>query len=330
MKVSILTITYNHERYITQAIESILVQKVNFDYEIVIGEDCSKDSTRGIVVDFQKRYPGKIRLLLREQNLGAIRNLVQTLHACQGEYVAILEGDDYWTSPHKLQKQVAFLDEHPECSMCFHDATIIHEDGSREPRRYCRVDQKEIPTLEDLLVINFIPTCSVMFRRGLVGNFPDWFYTLKMGDWPLHILNAQHGKIGYINEVMGVYRVHSGGIWTCGGKAWSLDDYIARTKYSDIDFYEAINRHLGYKYNNLIRNQISDRSYSLMKIYRRREDWKGMRKYLLKAFFLRPLNGRVSLKLLVQSLLVSSFPGAYRRYHRLKDWHKNLKPESET
>lgn len=109
MKVSVLMITYNHEKFIAQAIDSILMQQVNFDYEIVIGEDCSTDGTRAIVIQYQKEYPDKIRLLLPEENLGMHKNFVQTFRACQGEYIALLEGDDYWTSPRKLQKQVDFF-----------------------------------------------------------------------------------------------------------------------------------------------------------------------------------------------------------------------------
>ena len=126
MKVSVLTITYNHEKYIAQAIESVLIQEVNFDYELVIGEDCSTDKTREIVIDYQRKYPHKIRLLLNEKNLGMHRNFAQTYHACRGQYIAVLEGDDFWTSPHKLQKQVDFLDNNPDFAICFHNMQVIN------------------------------------------------------------------------------------------------------------------------------------------------------------------------------------------------------------
>ena len=130
MKVSVHMITYNHEKFIAQAIESALMQQVDFDYEIVIGEDCSTDRTREIVVAYQQRHPDKIRLLLHEQNVGVSLNDIRVYRACRGEYVAWLEGDDYWTSPHKLQKQADFLDSHPACSACFHPVTVFFEDGS--------------------------------------------------------------------------------------------------------------------------------------------------------------------------------------------------------
>src|SRR5437016_2968680 len=112
MKLSVMMITYNHERYVRHALDSVLMQKVDFDYEIVIGEDRSTDSTREILLEYRDKFPAKFRLLLHEQNIGVIRNCFTTLAACRGEYVALLEGDDYWTSDTKLQKQVEFLDSH--------------------------------------------------------------------------------------------------------------------------------------------------------------------------------------------------------------------------
>src|SRR5438132_1821213 len=102
MKLSVMMITYNHERFIAQALDSILAQRVNFDYEIVIGEDCSTDGTRDILMDFHRRYPDRIVLLLRDHNLGVMRNFEATLGACRGRYLALLEVDDYWTSENKL------------------------------------------------------------------------------------------------------------------------------------------------------------------------------------------------------------------------------------
>src|SRR5437762_2202436 len=217
MKLSVLVIVYNQARYVIQAIDSILMQEVDFDYEVVIGEDASTDGTREIVLDFEKRYPDRIRVLLRDQagaeadraaGLGGKTNFIQSLKACRGEYIALLDGDDYWTDPGKLQRQVDFLDNHPDFAISCHNARMFYEDGSKEPTNLIPPDQKEVSMLEDLLLANIIPTCSTVFRRELFGEFPDWFYTLKLGDWPLHILNAQHGKIGYINEVMASYRLH--------------------------------------------------------------------------------------------------------------------------
>ena len=123
MKVSVTIITYNHEKFIRKTLDSVLMQKVNFQYEIVIGEDCSTDNTKKILLEYQNKHPGKIRLLLAENNQGLVRNFMQTYRACKGEYIATLDGDDYWISSRKLQKQVDFLDRHGDFSMCFHPVT---------------------------------------------------------------------------------------------------------------------------------------------------------------------------------------------------------------
>lgn len=242
--VSVCMITYNHERFIAQAIESALMQETDFSVELVIGEDCSTDGTRAIVMEYAQRYPDRIRPLLRERNLGMITNFVATLQACRGKYIALLEGDDYWTDPHKLQKQVEFLEAHPECSICFHNAMVEYEDSSRPARTYCPPNQKTVSTLEDILERNLIPTCSVMYHWGLVRELPEWFFRLRMGDWPLHVLHAQHGKIGYVDRVMGVYRIHLGSIYSLSDK---LDWLIAV-----FDMYAELNAHLHREYQEKI------------------------------------------------------------------------------
>ena len=225
-KVSVSMITYNHEAFIAQAIESVLMQQCDFPFELVIGEDCSTDRTREIVRDYQEKHPDKIRLLLPETNLGMMRNFVQTMQACRGTYVALLEGDDYWTSPKKLQKQADYLDSHPECVTCFHDVKVVN-DSDDSSYLYSVHISKDIFTLEDLLENNPVPNCSTMFRNGLMESFPEWYYEMKLGDWPLHVMNARHGSTAYLNEVMGIYRVHSGGVWSTQNDIVRLKSIVA-------------------------------------------------------------------------------------------------------
>ena len=223
-KVSVSIITYNHREYIAQAIESALMQETDFEYEIVIGEDDSSDGTREIVLAYKEKYPDKIRLFLNDREdviyingkPTGRRNFANNFKHTQGQYIAYLDGDDYWTSPHKLQRQADFLDAHPECTICFHDVAKHFEADGLKPRRPAPRDRQKFAwyTLEDLLERNFITMCSVMYRNGVVPHFPDWFYTTPLADWPCHILHAQHGRIGYIDEMMAVYRVHGGGTWS--------------------------------------------------------------------------------------------------------------------
>ncbi|MBV5339620.1 MAG: glycosyltransferase [Deltaproteobacteria bacterium] len=275
MKVSVAIVTYNHEKYIAKALDTVLMQRVSFEYEIIIGEDCSTDNTRNIVTTYKARYPDKVRLFLNERNLGMHANGAQVLQACEGEYIAMLDGDDYWTSPEKLQKQVNYLDSHPECSACFHDALIIPDDRSDEPLHY-RAKQKEFSTVEDLLLDNFIPTAAVMFRRGLIESVPGWAKTLKMGDWVIHILNALHGPVGYIDETMSVYVVHRGGVWSM--KTWQEHTMAM------IELFEALDRHLEPKYTSSTRQILRWRYFDASVKYEQLGEMACARSFAVKAF----------------------------------------------
>jgi glycosyltransferase involved in cell wall biosynthesis len=261
MKLSVMMITYNHERFIAQALASVLAQRVNFDYEIIVAEDKSTDGTRDIVLDFHRRYPGRIVPLLRDQNLGAMRNFKDALAFCRGEYVALLEGDDLWTHEDKLQTQTNFLDEHPDYAICCHRARFVDETGGGQSRIYPTLPAGTYSIL-DLFDGNWIVTCSVMYRWGSVGSLPDWFLTLKMGDWPLHILVGRAGKIHLMDEVMSVYRIHQGGIWS---SLSHFDQIRAAT-----GMLMALDKHLGFQYTSTIRRTLA-RSYFEMAYHARQE-----------------------------------------------------------
>lgn len=212
--VSVCVITYNHEKYIRQALESILAQTTSFAIEILIGEDCSTDGTRNIILEFEKRYPKKIRTILSKVNMGANRNLIRTLGDCKGKYIAVLEGDDCWLSPLKLQKQVDFLESHPECTICFHPVEVYIQETGMVRGIWPDYNVAIITTLTDLIKTNYIPTCAVMYRNIQIKKMPDMYYDLKSGDWPLHVAYAQLGNIGYIADVMALYRSHSAGAFS--------------------------------------------------------------------------------------------------------------------
>ncbi len=215
--VDVNLITYNHENFVAKAIESVLEQQTNFAYRLIIGDDCSTDNTQSIIRSYAQQYPERIQTLLALEHRGIEhqdRVGMQVLRLSTAKYVALLDGDDYWTDRHKLQKQVDFLNTNTEFALCFHNVKVSYEDQGLEPWNYCPPDQKEISTLEDLLDRNFIATSSTVFRRECLGELPDWFLKMKSGDWLIYILSALNGKLGYLNEVMSVYRIHHAGLWT--------------------------------------------------------------------------------------------------------------------
>lgn len=124
-KISIMVITYNHENYIAKALESILMQETIYAYEVIIGEDCSTDHTMDVIMKYQKRFGKKMHLLTRQKNVGMMRNVLECLNYCKGEYIAFLEGDDYWTDPHKLQTQVDYMEKHNACILTSHGWMIV-------------------------------------------------------------------------------------------------------------------------------------------------------------------------------------------------------------
>lgn len=210
-------VTYNHEKYIARAIESVINQKVSFSYKILIGDDNSSDKTSAICKSYAEQYPDKIELLVNPQNIGAHNNGVNTYYRCfqsGAKWIALLEGDDFWLDDDKLQKQIDFLEAHPQYVGCFHNTEERYEnDDEKASFLYCNYSFARNISFDDLSYRNLIPTCSVVFRNNLFGKFPDWYNELKMGDWPLHLLNSQFGDYWYIPKVMAVHRLHAKSTW---------------------------------------------------------------------------------------------------------------------
>ncbi len=225
-KVSILMTTYNHAAVIGQAVDSVMTQHTTFPFELVVGEDASTDATRAILLEWQARYPDQIQFRLRPHKWGRRRNFVDVLQACRGEYIAILEGDDYWMAPDKLQRQADALDRDPTCAICFTAAWKLDERRPESPIWFGPRSRRERYTLADLCRRNFMATCTVMFRNHLWQTLPPWFATVPAGDWPLHVLNAQHGNIAYLDAVTAVHRIHAGGVWSARHVAARLQDKI--------------------------------------------------------------------------------------------------------
>jgi len=213
--VSVLVLTYNHERTIAGAIRSVLDQQFSQPWEVLVAEDCSTDATRARLAELAGEFPGRLTLLDRERNLGLSRNLEDALSRCRGRYISLLEGDDEWNSPHKLEHVVAALEARPDWTGCFHRCRVEHLDTNDPSFELPKSFQAGEATLTDLLRLNVIPTYSVMtYRAGVVRQFPEWHRGLACGDWCLNALHAAQGPLGYLPEVMTTYRVHARGMWS--------------------------------------------------------------------------------------------------------------------
>lgn len=208
-KVSVVSITYNQESFIRQALDGFVAQRTNFPVEVVIADDASRDATPAIIRDYAARYPQLFRPIFRSTNIGVHANFVATLSAARGEYLALCEGDDYWTDPLKLTKQVEFLDRHPRTSLCFHPVRVIH-DGAPDAE-FPPVSWRRDMSLEALLARNFIQTNSVVYRRQ--QRYDDIPANIMPIDWYLHVRHAINGEIAMLPDTMAVYRRHPQGIW---------------------------------------------------------------------------------------------------------------------
>lgn len=327
-KVSVFVVTYNHERFIAQALDSVLMQRVAFGFEIVIGEDCSTDRTLEIVESYEQRHPDRVRVLRAERNLGIARNWQRTVQACRGQYIAMLEGDDYWTNPQKLQKLADFLDGHPEFATCFHDALVVHENGLPD-KPFPIVPKKAVYALEDIVQGNFVPTSACMFRNGLVKEFPNWYATLpSYCDWHLHALNAQYGKLGYIDEVMSVYRVHAGAAWSQGGTStWSIATALQRHA-ENLNTLELLNRHFAYRFAQLVRPHIAKECFDLVWFHQCAGQWRDMRRYFWKGVRASPASPGIPWWAVLKYCGIAHLPPIYRLWKRLGRARKEASPDN--
>jgi glycosyltransferase involved in cell wall biosynthesis len=214
-KISVIVITYNHEKYLSQALNGILNQKIEAQIEIIIADDCSTDGTLTVACGYQSNYPSQIKILSTPRNLGHTRNYQRAWEAADGDYIAHCDGDDYWTSPEKLSKQLEFLESNPNYSCCGHKVwAISEEDGSKHgPVPRTEVDSFDT---EALLEACFPHNCSLLFRNRIFTKFPDFFFALTGHDWCIDILNSLGGPIKIMPEVMGVWRMRTNGLW--GGR----------------------------------------------------------------------------------------------------------------
>lgn len=217
--VSVHMITYNHAPYIREAIESVLAQQTDFPFELVIGEDHSPDNTLAIVREYQQRHPDIIRVITSDQNVGMARNARRTFEACTGKYIAYCEGDDYWNTPLKLQKQVDFLEANPSCSLVCSDYDILFEDTGRRLTFINRQNNLQPGKIDQIKSIirgtpsSGILTCTVMARRDLVALAVERNPAMLGGDTPQPCGDTPtwaglfvEGRIGYIDESLATYR----------------------------------------------------------------------------------------------------------------------------
>lgn len=258
-RVSVSITAFNHAKYIRQALDGVLSQKTNFPYEILVGEDNSTDGTREIVRDYAARFPDRITAFFHDDaskmrikgRLTGRANFTNNLRSARGEYIAMLDGDDFWTDENKLAQQVAQLDADPTLSMSFHDCIVVNEEGTPidSPKTIRTIKPRY--KLEEMIAGEFeAQTCTVMFRRETIEHLPQWYFEASVGDFVLHVLSGHRGDFGFIDKAMGCYRIHGGGIWSQGASATDWSKRSEEQNRRSLSRYEMMCDLLGAVANN--------------------------------------------------------------------------------
>lgn len=270
-KVSVCITAYNHVNYISQALDGVLAQQTDFAFEILVGEDGSADGTREIVQEYANQHPKIMRPFFNDRsnviyingNPSGRWNLVNLIEHARGEYVALLDGDDYWTDPQKLQLQADLLDSHHDCSFAFHNAMELDENTGRlQPFRGLALEgeapqrirdsghgQVSEVGLQDLFFTWMVPTASIMFRNSMLEPFPEWYFRAISGDHMLQLLLARNGKALYLNRCMSVYRKHAGGV--------TLRHSSATVRRNWARMHYVFNRFFNYEYDHLLAGRLA-------------------------------------------------------------------------
>lgn len=256
-KVSIVMLVYNHERFLRQALDSILMQEVNFDYELIVGEDCSSDKSAEILKEYEIKFNGKMMPIYRKKNIGMVENDIDCFGRCRGEYFAYLEGDDYWTDSHKLQYQVDYLDNNLDCVCICHECDVVDIDGNFT-RKYNGREKKYTYTLDDFCNWDIcVPSNAKMYRlqetKKIIEKYDNEIkkYNIVPADRVMSLLMLKLGRIDYVPDTMSVYRFYE----EDGGTNWSSTHSGLRTWYLPSYYYlsklnlEKIAKAIGFDIN---------------------------------------------------------------------------------
>ena len=262
--VSISCITYNHEPYIRQCLDGFMMQKCDFKFEVLIHDDASTDGAIAIIKEYQKKYPDTIKPIFQEENQYSQGqrgiSLKYNFARAKGKYIAMCDGDDYWTDPLKLQKQVEYMEENDDCSLCYHKTRVKMADNSREDYFFGAKDV-EIPTkfiLEDFIKTNNafgVRTVAMLLRSEIVLPVPKWQIKSPISDLVLQLYCGSKGKYGYLPDEMAVYKRGTPG-------AWSENNHSAEWRMKQIHdmntAYTLFDENTNYKYHDLIKKRNED------------------------------------------------------------------------
>jgi glycosyltransferase involved in cell wall biosynthesis len=274
--VSVAITAYNSANWLARALESVLQQRTNFSFEIVIGDDCSQDDTVSIANSYREKHPTIIKVLERTKNIGIQRNYYETFENCRGKFIAWLDADDYWTDPEKLAIQVETLEADPSINICCHFVRWIKPDGEIKRDKWPYISAGRYG-LEEILRSCFIPTPSVMFRAGIHRKLPAWYFDLApITDWPIWVLSTLSGDIVLLDRIMADYVHTPGSASTSKGSMFLYN--------IEVRFYDTIESILPANWRRFVRAEKGKRYESIAYWVRKQGDFTASRQAAFKAF----------------------------------------------
>lgn len=274
--VSVVITTFNSSEWLARALDSVLEQQTNFPIEIVIGDDCSSDTTINIACSYRDLHPDMISVLQRSENIGMCRNYYETFEQCRGEFIAWLDADDYWTDPQKLAIQVELLKSDPSINVCGHIVRWITSDGVVKREKFPSIPPGRYG-LAEIIRHNFLPSCSVMFRNGIHRDLPSWYFDLApTTDYLIWVLAALSGDLVLLDRVMADYRLTPGSSFMSKGQLFWFQQ--------NASFLERLESILPAEWHRLIRAEKGKRYESMAYLLRKDGDFVASREVAIKAF----------------------------------------------
>jgi glycosyltransferase involved in cell wall biosynthesis len=272
---SVIVPVYNQAGLLARALDSVLMQQVGFQIEILVSDDCSTDNTVEVARAYQARHPDVIRVLRQVPNAGMSKNYFDLFAHCRGKYTAWLDADDYWTDPEKLTFQVQALESDPSISMCLHFVRVVTPEGHV---RNAKIPERPAGAygLADLVRQNFVPSCSAMFRRELYTLLPEWYFEMApITDWPLWLLAARSGKVLLIDRIMADYT-------RADGSAFNKGELFCFSQ--EARFFERVESILPPEHHRLARQEKRKRYEAMAYLLRKQGDLVGSRIAAFRAF----------------------------------------------
>lgn len=314
--LSVNCIAYNQEEYIAQALDSILGQLTDFQFEVLVHDDASTDNTASVIRSYAQKYPGLIKPIYQTENQhskGIRVGTVFNLSRARGKYVAYCEGDDFWTDPYKLQKQVDYMESHSGCSFCFHAVGVVSRQGKRIGNPIRPYRQNRTVPIQDIIEGGgrFLGTNSTVYRRELMAQPPDFYLNAPVGDFPLVLYLATQGDVYYFDEIMSSYRTGLPGSWTNSMK--SSPDKQVKVRKGMIAMIEAFDEYTGHKYADSVKVRRTE--YDLLLLIAQ-GDMKALNQDAFKQY-----RRKLGFHIVFLIYLNKHFPGLF---HRLRKYYRFL------